>query len=82
MQLVKNISGSKEQLFIRKFKEILLAIKLERELPKEEILALYLNIVGFGKHAYGVQAAAHTYYGRDVAEPTGSRCVPLQSLGR
>ena len=68
MQLVKNISGSKEQLFIRKFKEILLAIKLERELPKEEILALYLNIVGFGKHAYGVQAAAHTYYGRDVAE--------------
>ena len=68
MQLVKNISGSKEELFIRKFKEILLAIKLERELSKEEILAFYLNVVPFGKHAYGVQAAANTYYGRNVDE--------------
>ena len=66
MQLVKNISGDSEVQFIRKFKEMLLAIKIEREMTKEEILTLYLNIIPFGKHAFGVQAAAHTYYGKDV----------------
>ena len=80
MQLVKNISGSKEQLFIRKFKEILLAIKLERELAKEEILSLYLNVVGFGKHAYGVQAAARTYYGRNVDELTVAETAMLAGV--
>lgn len=68
MQLVKNISGDTEVRFLRKFKEMLLAVKIERELTKEEILTLYLNIIPFGKHAYGIQAAANTYYGKDVAE--------------
>lgn len=68
MQLVKNISGSNELKFLRKFKEILLAIKLERELTKEQILELYLNIIPFGKHAFGIQAAASVYYGKDVSE--------------
>jgi penicillin-binding protein 1A len=67
MQLVKNISGSSELRFLRKFKEILLAIKLERELTKEQILELYLNIIPFGKHAFGIQAAANVYYGKDIA---------------
>jgi penicillin-binding protein 1A len=66
MQLVKNISGDIEVRFLRKFKEMLLAIKIERELSKEEILTLYLNIIPFGKHAFGIQAAANTYYGKDV----------------
>ena len=66
MQLVKNISGDSEVRFIRKFKEMLLAIKLERALSKEEILSLYLNMIPFGKHAYGIQAAAFTYYGKDI----------------
>ena len=68
MQLVKNISGDAQVRFIRKFKEMLLALKIERELTKEEILTLYLNIIPFGKHAFGVQAAANTYYGKDVGE--------------
>lgn len=68
MQLVKNISGDSQVRFIRKFKEMLLALKIERELSKEEILTLYLNIIPFGKHAFGVQAAANTYYGKDVGE--------------
>jgi penicillin-binding protein 1A len=68
MQLVKNISGSNEIKFLRKFKEILLAIKLERELTKEQILELYLNIIPFGKHAFGIQAAANVYYGKDLSE--------------
>ena len=66
MQLVKNISGASEVRFIRKFKEMLLAIKLEQALTKQEILALYLNVIPFGKHAYGIQAAANTYYGKNV----------------
>ncbi|MBV1879250.1 MAG: PBP1A family penicillin-binding protein [Pseudomonadales bacterium] len=66
MQLVKNISGDTEVRFIRKFKEMLLALKIERELTKEEILTLYLNIIPFGKHAFGIQAAANTYYGKNV----------------
>jgi penicillin-binding protein 1A len=68
MQLVKNISGSNEIRFLRKFKEILLAIKLERELTKTQILELYLNIIPFGKHAFGIQAAANVYYGKDISE--------------
>ena len=68
MQLAKQVSFGPEQKMIRKLKEMLLAIKIERELTKDEILELYVNIMAFGKQAYGVQAAAHTYYGRPVAE--------------
>lgn len=68
MQLVKNISGQTEIRFIRKFKEMLLALKIETELSKEEILELYLNIIPFGKHSFGVQAASNTYYGKDLSE--------------
>ena len=68
MQLVKNISGQTEIRFIRKFKEMLLALKIERELSKEDILQLYLNIIPFGKHSFGVQAASNTYYGKDLSE--------------
>ena len=68
MQLAKVVSFSHRQQFIRKFKEMLLAIKVERELSKDEILELYVNIMAFGKHAYGVQAAAYTYYGKPVGE--------------
>ena len=66
MQLAKNVSLSLEQTFIRKFKEMLLAIKIEQELTKDEILELYINIAPFGKRAYGAQAAAYTYYGKPL----------------
>ena len=66
MQLAKNVSFSREQTFIRKFKEMLLALKIEQELSKDEILTLYLNVVPFGKRAYGVQAASLTYYGKPL----------------
>ena len=69
MQLPRNLGTfSLDQLFIRKFKEILLALKMERELSKDEILELYINAVPFGKRAYGAQAAAFTYYGRPLAD--------------
>ena len=68
MQLARNVSFSLEQTFIRKFKEMLLALKIEQALSKDEILELYINIVPFGKRAYGAEAAARTYYGKPLAE--------------
>jgi len=68
MQLARNISLSGEVKFIRKFKEMLLALKIESELTKQQILALYLNVIPFGKHAFGVQAASNVYYGKDIFE--------------
>ncbi|MEM9622685.1 MAG: transglycosylase domain-containing protein, partial [Pseudomonadota bacterium] len=66
MQLARNVSFSLERRFLRKFKEMLLALKIEQELSKEEILELYINVVAFGKRAYGAQAAAYTYYGKPL----------------
>jgi penicillin-binding protein 1A len=69
MQVPRNLGTfSLDRLFIRKFKEILLALKMEQELSKDEILELYINAVPFGKRAYGAQAAAFTYYGRPLSE--------------
>ena len=49
MQLARNVSFTLERRFLRKFKEMLLALKIERELGKDEILELYINLVPFGK---------------------------------
>jgi penicillin-binding protein 1A len=68
MQLARNISFSLERKFLRKFKEMLLSLKIEKELSKDEILELYINVVPFGKRAYGAQAAALTYYGKPLNE--------------
>ena len=69
MQIPRNVADlSREQTIVRKIREMLLALKIERELTKEEILELYINVVPFGKHAYGVQAAAYTYYDKPVHE--------------
>lgn len=68
MQLARNISFSLERRFLRKFKEMLLALKIERELTKDEILELYINEMPFGKRAYGAEAAARTYYGKPLRE--------------
>jgi len=80
MQLVKNVSGASEVRFIRKFKEMLLALKLEQALSKQEILTLYLNIIPFGKHAYGIQAAAQTYYGRDINDLSLAQMAMLAGI--
>lgn len=66
MQLARNVSFTLERRFLRKFKEMLLALKIERELTKDEILELYINVVPFGKRAYGAEAAARTYYGKPL----------------
>jgi len=68
MQVARNFFLSRKQTFTRKFNEILLALQIEHELSKEEILELYANKIYLGKRAYGIQAAANVYYGTDVSE--------------
>lgn len=67
-QLARSLFLTQEKSLGRKVKEILLAWKIERLLSKDEILEMYLNQIYFGHGAYGVQAAAKTYFGRDLAE--------------
>lgn len=68
MQLARNFFLTPERRIERKLREILLALKIERELGKDEILELYLNKIFLGNRAYGVAAAAQAYYGKAVSE--------------
>ena len=68
MQVARNFFLTREKTYIRKLNEILLALKIEREFTKEEILELYVNKIFLGHRAYGVGAAAQVYYGRPVTE--------------
>lgn len=69
-QLAKNLFPrerlNKIQLAFRKFKEWIIAVKLERAYTKEEIMAMYFNTVPFSDNAYGVKSAAHVYFGKPV----------------
>jgi penicillin-binding protein 1A len=80
MQVAKNYYLSSEKTFSRKFTEILLALKIEQELSKEEILELYLNKIYLGKRAYGIEAAAHVYYGVSVSELKLAQLAMLAGL--
>ncbi|MGK2914236.1 MAG: penicillin-binding protein 1A [Porticoccaceae bacterium] len=68
MQLARNFFLSREQSFVRKFNEILLALRIDGKLSKEEILTLYSNLIYLGNRAYGIQAAAQAYYGKPIQE--------------
>lgn len=68
MQVAKNYYLSSEKTFARKFTEILLALKIEQNLSKQEILELYINKIYLGKRAYGIEAAAQVYYGKSIKE--------------
>ena len=65
-QYVKNVYLTSERSLTRKVKEAVLAVKLERELDKQQILERYLNTIYFGRGAYGVGAASRAYFGKDV----------------
>lgn len=68
MQVARNFLLSKEKTFLRKLKEILLSLQIERRYSKAQILELYLNKIYMGQRAYGVAAAAQTYYGKNLNE--------------
>lgn len=80
MQLARNVSFTLERSFLRKFKEMLLSLKIEQELTKQEILELYINLVPFGKRAYGAQAAAVTYYGKPLQELSLAQLAMLAGI--
>jgi membrane peptidoglycan carboxypeptidase len=65
-QYVKNYYLDQRQTLTRKVKEFFIAVKLDREVSKDEILQGYLNTSYFGRNAYGIQAAAQAYYGTDA----------------
>ncbi|MGA5315649.1 transglycosylase domain-containing protein [Streptomyces pseudogriseolus] len=79
-QFVKNTYLSQEQTLSRKFKEMFISIKVGTKLSKDEILQGYLNTSYYGRGAYGIQAAAQTYYGKDAEDLTPSECAFLAAL--
>lgn len=74
MQVAKNYFLTSDRVFSRKLNEILLALQIERNLSKREIFELYVNKIYLGNRAYGIEAAAHVYYGKPIAE------LPLANL--
>jgi len=68
MQVARNFFLSSEKTYQRKLKEIFLALKIERELNKQQIMELYLNKIYLGQRTFGVEAAAQVYYGKSVSE--------------
>ncbi|MEF9977281.1 MAG: penicillin-binding protein 1A [Thermomonas sp.] len=79
-QVAKQFFLSSEYSFRRKFAEMLLAMKMERELGKDEILELYLNKSFFGNRAYGVAAAAEFYYGKPLDQLTLDEAATLAGI--
>ena len=67
-QLVKNVTGKKDETLERKVQEWYLAIELEKTMEKWKILELYLNVVYFGNSCYGVSSASRTYFGKPVGD--------------
>jgi penicillin-binding protein 2A len=79
-QLVKNVLLTNEKTLKRKWEELILAKKVEREYSKKEIMEMYLNQIYFGEGAWGVQKAAKIYFGKDVSELTLSESALLAGL--
>ncbi|MGW6547256.1 transglycosylase domain-containing protein [Streptomyces massasporeus] len=79
-QYVKNYYLRQEQTITRKAKEFFIAIKLDREVSKDHILEGYLNTSYFGRNAYGIQAAAQAYYGKDAKDLDAGRAAYLAAL--
>ncbi|WAX79804.1 transglycosylase domain-containing protein [Streptomyces sp. KMM 9044] len=79
-QYVKNYYLRQDQTVTRKVKEFFIAIKLDREQSKDKILEGYLNTSYFGRNAYGIQAAAHAYYGVDAKDLDVGRAAYLAAL--
>lgn len=79
-QLSKNVFLSQERTYSRKFKELILAKKIERTYSKDDILERYLNQIYFGEGAWGVQRAAQIYFGKDVSQLSLSESATLAGL--
>jgi len=79
-QLARNFFLTSEKTWTRKIKEAFLAIKIEQQLEKDEILELYLNKIFLGYRAYGVGAAAEVYYGKSTTQLSLAQCAMIAAL--
>ncbi|MGH8904209.1 MAG: transglycosylase domain-containing protein [Egibacteraceae bacterium] len=79
-QYIKNVTGKDERTALRKIREAALAMKLEREYSKDQILELYLNSIYFGRGAYGIQAAAQAYFDVDAPDLTLAQAAQLAGV--
>ena len=82
MQLARNTILTSERTLRRKLKEVFLALRLEREFSKEEILTLYLNRIFLGQRAYGIGAAAQVYFDKNASELTLAEAALIAGLPR
>ena len=80
MQVAKNYFLSSERSFSRKTNEILLALQIERELTKDEILELYVNKIYLGNRAYGIESAAQVYYGKSIRDLSLAQMAMIAGL--
>ncbi|MFA6992748.1 MAG: transglycosylase domain-containing protein [Candidatus Gracilibacteria bacterium] len=79
-QYVKNAFLSPERSYLRKAKELILAIRIERAYDKKKIMELYLNRIPYGNNAYGAQKAAEVYFGKSAKDLTLAESAILASL--
>lgn len=80
MQVARNFFLGRQKTYSRKLMEILLAVKIEHTLSKEQILTLYLNKIFLGNRTYGVKAAAQVYFGKSLDKLTVAEAAMLASL--
>lgn len=80
MQVARNFFLTRKKTFVRKFNEILLALKIDQSFDKDKILELYLNTIYLGQRAYGVAAAAQVYYGKNLNELTLAQMAMIAGL--
>ena len=80
MQVARNFFLSNEKTLTRKFKEVLLALKIEHSLSKDEILQLYINQIYLGQHSYGFAAASQIYFGKNLNQITVAEMAMLAGL--
>ena len=78
-QVARNFFLSPQKTYTRKITEMLTAFRIERELPKDQILQLYLNKMFLGHRSYGVAAAAQYYYGKTIDQLTLAQCAAIAS---
>ncbi|WP_296377761.1 transglycosylase domain-containing protein [Pseudonocardia sp.] len=69
-QYVKNATGQNQATLLRKYREVVISVKISKEQTKDQILENYLNTIYFGRGAYGIQAASQAYFGKNVGDLT------------
>lgn len=79
-QLAKNLFLSNDRNFTRKFKEMILALQIEKEYSKDEILEMYLNVIYLGSDSYGIGDASKNYFDKKVSDLSLSECALIAGL--